>query len=191
MSLATESLAAELLTADRSLLLLIDLQSKLAPAIHNNAEVEQHCRWLVEVARELAVPVLATEQYPQGLGVTVPSVLALLKSEEIVEKIHFSAYKEPHIQAVFADAGRRQIILCGTETHVCVLQTALDLVAAGYQVYLVAEACGSRRDSDKQLALGRLQQAGVVIVSREMVAFEWLQRAGTAQFRQISKGWLR
>lgn len=191
MSLATESLAAELLTADRSLLLLIDLQSKLAPAIHNNAEVEQHCRWLVEVARELAVPVLATEQYPQGLGVTVPSVLALLKSEEILEKIHFSAYKEPHIQAAFADVGRRQIILCGTETHVCVLQTALDLVAAGYQIYLVAEACGSRRDSDKQLALGRLQQAGVVIVSREMVAFEWLQRAGTAQFRQISKGWLR
>ena len=191
MSLATESLAAELLTADRSLLLLIDLQSKLAPAIHNNAEVEQHCRWLVEVARELAVPVLATEQYPQGLGVTVPTVLALLKSEEILEKIHFSAYKEPHIQAALADAGRRQIVLCGTETHVCVLQTALDLVAAGYQVYLVAEACGSRRDSDKQLALGRLQQAGVVIVSREMVAFEWLQRAGTAQFRQISKGWLR
>ena len=191
MSLTAESLAAELLTADRSLLLLIDLQSKLAPAIHNNAEVEQHCRWLVEVARELAVPVLATEQYPQGLGVTVPTVLALLKSEEILEKIHFSAYKEPHIQAALADAGRRQIILCGTETHVCVLQTALDLVAAGYQVYLVAEACGSRRDSDKQLALGRLQQAGVVIVSREMVAFEWLQRAGTAQFRQISKGWLR
>ncbi len=191
MSLTAEALAAELLTADHSLLLLIDLQSKLAPAIHNNAEVEQHCRWLVEVARELAVPVLATEQYPQGLGVTVPSVLALLKSEEILEKIHFSAYKEPHIQAAFADVGRRQIILCGTETHVCVLQTALDLVAAGYQVYLVAEACGSRRDSDKQLALGRLQQAGVVIVSREMVAFEWLQRAGTAQFRQISKGWLR
>ena len=191
MSLTAESLAAELLTADRSLLLLIDLQSKLAPAIHNNAEVEQRCRWLVEVARELAVPVLATEQYPQGLGVTVPSVLALLKSEEILEKIHFSAYKEPHIQAALADAGRRQIVLCGTETHVCVLQTALDLVAAGYQVYLVAEACGSRRDSDKQLALGRLQQAGVVIVSREMVAFEWLQRAGTAQFRHISKGWLR
>jgi len=180
-----------LLTAEHSLLMLIDLQSKLAPAIHNNAEVEQHCRWLVEVARELAVPVLATEQYPQGLGVTVPSLLNLLKSEEILEKIHFSAAQEPHIQAALADTGRRQIVLCGTETHVCVLQTALDLVAAGYQVFVVAEACGSRRDSDKQLALGRLQQAGAVIVSREMVAFEWLQQAGTAQFRHISKGWLR
>ncbi len=185
------SLAAELLTAENSLLLLIDLQSKLAPAIHNSAEVEQHCRWLVEVARELAVPVLATEQYPQGLGVTVPSLLSLLKSEEILEKIHFSACREPHIHAALADAGRHQIVLCGTETHVCVLQTALDLVGAGYQVYVVAEACGSRRDSDKQLALSRLQQAGVVVVSREMVAFEWLQQAGTAQFRQISKGWLR
>lgn len=184
-------LPAELLAAENSLLLLIDLQSKLAPAIHHSAEVEQHCRWLVEMARELAVPVLATEQYPQGLGVTVPSLLSLLKSEEILEKIHFSAYQESHIQAALADSGRRQIVLCGTEAHVCVLQTALDLAAAGYQVYVVAEACGSRRDSDKQLALGRLQQAGVVIVSREMVAFEWLQRAGTAQFRHISKGWLR
>ncbi len=180
-----------LLTAEHSLLMLIDLQSKLAPAIHNNAEVEQHCRWLVEVARELAVPVLATEQYPQGLGVTVPALLSLLKSEEILEKIHFSAAQEPHIQAALADTGRRQIVLCGTETHVCVLQTALDLVTAGYQVFVVAQACGSRRDSDKQLALGRLQQAGAGIVSREMVAFEWLQRAGTAQFRHISKGWLR
>ncbi len=180
-----------LLTAENSLLLLIDLQSKLAPAIHNNTEVEQHCRWLVEVARELAVPVLATEQYPQGLGVTVPSLLVLLKSEEILEKIHFSADKEPHIQAALADSGRRQIVLCGTETHVCVLQSALDFISAGYQVFVVAEACGSRRDSDKQLALGRLQQAGAVIVSREMVAFEWLQQAGTAQFRQLSKGWLR
>jgi len=180
-----------LLAAEHSLLLLIDLQKKLAPAIHNNAEVEQHCRWLVEVARELAVPVLATEQYPQGLGVTVPSLLALLKSEEILEKIHFSAHKEPHIQAAVADSGRRQIVLCGTETHVCVLQTALDFISAGYQVFVVAEACGSRRDSDKQLALARLQQAGAVIVSREMVAFEWLQQAGTAQFRQLSKGWLR
>ena len=170
-----------LLTAENSLLLLIDLQSKLAPAIQNNADVEQHCRWLVEVARELAVPVLATEQYPQGLGVTVPSLLALLRSEEILEKIHFSAAQEPHIQAALADSGRRQIVL----------QTALDLITAGYQVFVVAEACGSRRDSDKQLALGRLQQAGVVIVSREMVAFEWLHQAGTAQFRQLSKGWLR
>ncbi len=180
-----------LLTAEHSLLLLIDLQSKLAPAIHNSTEVEQHCRWLVEVARELAVPVLATEQYPHGLGVTVPSVLALLRSEEILEKIHFSAHQESHIQAALADSGRRQIVICGTETHVCVLQTALDLIAAGYQVFVVAEACGSRRDSDKLLALGRLQQAGVVIVSREMVAFEWLHQAGTAQFRQLSKGWLR
>lgn len=180
-----------LLTADQSLLLLIDLQKKLAPAIHNNAEVEQHCRWLVEVARELAVPILATEQYPQGLGVTLQSLLSLLKSEEILEKIHFSAYREPHLQAALADSGRRQIVLCGTEAHVCVLQTALDLISAGYQVFVVAEACGSRRDSDKQLALRRLQQAGAVIVSREMVAFEWLQQAGTAQFRHVSKGWLR
>ena len=100
----------------------------------------------------------------------------------------------PHFadtQAAFADVGRRQIILCGTETHVCVLQTVMDLLTAGYQVFVVTDAVGSRTAENKHLGLNRMQQAGAVLVSREMVAFEWLERAGTELFRQISKGWIR
>ena len=93
--------------------------------------------------------------------------------------------------AALLDHQTKQVVLAGAESHVCVLQTALGLIAKGMQVYLVHEAIGSRRDADKQLALVRFQQAGGVVVSREMVAFEWLNRAGTEQFRQISRGWLK
>lgn len=179
------------LSAEHSALLVVDMQNRLAPAIDQFADVEQHCRWLVEVAHQLNIPVIATEQYPQGLGVTVQSLLALLKTDQIIEKIHFDASSEPALMAALADHQTKQVVLAGVEAHVCVLQTALGLHQAGYDVYLVVEACGSRRDSDKQLALARLERAGVVLVSREMVAFEWLQQAGTEQFRTVSRGWLK
>ncbi len=179
------------LNAAQSALIIVDMQNRLAPAIGNFAEVEQHCRWLVEVAHQLNIPVIATEQYPQGLGVTVQSLLALLQTDQIIEKIHFDASSEPALRAALADHQTKQVVLAGVEAHVCVLQTALGLIEQGFSVYLVVEACSSRRDSDKQLALARLQSAGVVLVSREMVAFEWLQRAGTEQFRSLSRGWLK
>lgn len=180
-----------LLHPEHSQLLFIDLQNKLAPAIEGFAAIEQHCQWLLALARELNVPVLATEQYPQGLGVTVPGLLSALQSSEILEKIHFSAAQEPHVLAALADAKRPQLVIAGTEAHVCVLQTALGLLQQGYQVFVVEEAVGSRRATDKALAMLRLRQAGVQIVSREMVAFEWLQKAGTAQFRHISRQFIR
>lgn len=179
------------LNPQQSALLIIDMQNRLAPAIAGFAEVEQQCRWLIEVAHQLNIPVVATEQYPQGLGATVQGLLALMPTDQILEKIHFDATAEPCVQAVLADLKCQQIVLAGCEAHVCVLQTALGLLALGLQVYLVVEAVGSRRESDKQLALSRLQQAGVQLVSREMVAFEWLEKAGTDQFRQLSKGWLK
>lgn len=180
-----------LLQASCSALVVIDMQNRLAPVINEFAEVEQQCGWLIDVAHELNIPVLATEQYPHGLGVTVSSLLARLKSDQIIEKIHFNACEEPEFMAALFDHKTKQVVLVGAESHVCVLQTALGLLAQGLQVYVVPEALGSRREADKQLALQRLQQAGGVVVSREMVAFEWLNHAGTEQFRQISRGWLK
>ncbi len=180
-----------LLQAQHSALVIIDMQNRLAPVIQNFTEVEQQCGWLIDVAHELNIPVLATEQYPHGLGVTVSSLLARMKSDQIIEKIHFNACETPEFMAALLDHQTQQVVLAGAESHVCVLQTALGLLAKGMQVFLVSEAVGSRRDTDKQLALARFQQAGGVVVSREMVAFEWLNRAGTEQFRQISRGWLK
>lgn len=120
----------------------------------------------------------------------VPEIGARIEPDEIVEKIHFSAVTGGCLEAL-PDFSRRQIVLTGTETHVCVLQTALDLLALGKEVFVVAEAVGSRRLTDKELGLARLRQEGCRIVSREMVAFEWLGKAGTDLFRQISREFLR
>lgn len=179
-----------LIDAHRSLLLLIDLQERLAPAIDQMDAVLQHNRWLLQLAQRLSVPVAATIQYPAGLGAMLPALAGDLASCNIVEKIHFSAVADGCLRQL-AEFSRPQIILTGTEAHVCVLQTAMDLLSAGKEVFVVAEAVGSRRREDRLLALERLRQEGCRIVSREMVAFEWLRRAGTEQFREINRAFLR
>lgn len=180
-----------LLNTNQSQVLLIDIQSRLAPAIFDSAAVVQAAAWVLQIASLCEVPVLATEQYPKGLGHTLPALLELLPEQVIFEKIHFSALKENAIAAAIAAKNRPQVVVIGTESHVCVLQSVMDLLAAGYQVFVVSEAVGSRTLENKRLALSRMQQAGAVIISQEMLAFEWLERAGTELFRQISKGWIR
>ncbi len=179
-----------LMRTDRSVLLLVDLQERLQPAINNAEQVLEACLWLTQVAQGLQVPVICTEQYPRGLGMTLPALRNLLPTAAIVEKIHFSAVPDGQIfQMPGGDRG--QFIVTGTESHVCVLQTVLDLLDAGRQVFVVEDAVGSRRASDKALALARMRQNGATIVSREMVVFEWLRQAGTDQFRTISRDFIR
>lgn len=180
-----------LMQQNSSLLLIIDIQSKLAPYIHQASKVVNTTQWLVEVARQLEVPVRATEQYPKGIGATVAPLAKLLQQGEVLQKMHFSALKEAEIKKHLQNLGRKQIILVGTEAHVCCFQTANDLLEEGYDVYLVEDALGSRNPRDKELALERLKQSGAHIVSKEMVAFEWLEKAGTDTFKKVSKGWIK
>lgn len=179
-----------LMRTDRSVLLLVDLQERLQPAIHDAAQVLEASVWLTRVAQRLGVPVICTEQYPQGLGPTIPALRGLLPEESVVQKMHFSAVPEA---ALFQVPGgdRLQFIVAGTEAHVCVQQTVLDLLAAGRSVFVVEEAVGSRRASDKALAVARMRGHGADIVSREMVAFEWLREAGTDIFRAVSREFIR
>ena len=179
-----------LIKEGHSLLLLIDLQERLAPAIRDIDAVLRHNLWLVAVAKRLGVPVAATVQYPAGLGPMVPELTARIPAADVVEKIHFSAVADGCLEAL-PGFSRRQVVLTGTEAHVCVLQTALGLLELGKEVFVVAEAVGSRRPEDRELALERLRQAGCRIVSREMVAFEWLHKAGSDVFREISRKYLR
>tara|TARA_R110002126_G_scaffold10245_32_gene46563 strand:- start:531 stop:1079 length:549 start_codon:yes stop_codon:yes gene_type:complete len=180
-----------LLQANNSVVLLIDIQQKLAPAIFDTKAVEQAAAWVLQVALQLDIPLLATEHYPTGLGHTVESLGELLPDDAVLEKIHFSAWRETSVQQRLVSLGRQQIVVLGTESHVCVLQSVLDLLAAGYQVFVVCEAVGSRTLENKQLALSRMQQAGCQIISKEMLAFEWLERGDHESFRQINKGWIR
>lgn len=178
------------ITAHDSCLLLIDIQERLVPALQDGAALAANALWLQQVAQRIGVPVLLTEQYSKGLGQTLPALRDGHAAAAIVEKLQFSAVGEGELlQRPGGD--RRQFVVCGGEAHVCVLQTVLDLLGQGRQVYVVEEAVGSRRASDKALALARMQQAGAVIVSREMVAFEWLERAGTELFRSLSKTFIR
>lgn len=197
-----------LIHPERSTLLVIDIQERLQPAIDQGEAVLANAQWLLRVAQRIGVPVICTEQYPRGIGPTVPALRQLLPDSAVVEKIHFSAVAEcagglagqggegaagDDGGGIFAAPGgdRRQFVVVGTESHVCVLQTVLDLLAAGRRVFVVNEAVGSRRASDKALALERMRRHGADIVSREMVAFEWLQRAGTDLFRSVSREFIK
>ncbi|MFA4970258.1 MAG: isochorismatase family protein [Sulfuritalea sp.] len=179
-----------LIDARNSALLVVDVQGRLVPAIAGWQALLDHVIWLIRVARRLEIPVLACEQYPKGLGPTHPAVAAELPAGCIASKLHFSAVAGA-CHGLDQAGGRGQYVVCGMETHVCVMQTVMELLAGGKQVFVVDEAVGSRRDSDKTLALQRMRDAGASIVSREMVAFEWLRRADSDVFREVSRTFLR
>lgn len=174
-----------------SFVLLVDIQTRLAPAIDQGAAIIERNQWLLEIANELSVPIVVTEQYPQGLGHTVESLQPAIAQALVLEKTYFSAFAEQEIASKLKSFNRPQVIMTGTEAHVCVLQTALDMQSAGFQVFVVADAVGSRLHSNKDLALQRMRDAGCVVVSSEMVAFEWLHQSVTDEFRHISKTYLR
>lgn len=180
-----------LIHPDTSCLLVVDIQEKMAPVIHQAEQTIDNCHWLIEIANRLGVPVFATEQYPQGLGPTLPRLRKLIKPENIVEKIHFSALSDPEPNRLFNSGQHEQFVLIGMESHVCVLQTAIQLKQQAHQVYVVEDCVSSRSPADKAAALERFRQCGIHILTREMVAFEWLRRAGTDTFREISKQYLR
>lgn len=179
-----------LIKAQESTLVIIDIQERLFPAIEGHTTLAEHNAWLMQVAERVGVPVLLTEQYSKGLGPTIATLRDGIADASIIEKMHFSAARDGEL---FKRPGgeRKQFIITGTETHICVLQTVLDLLARGNQVFVVEEAVGSRRASDKALGLARMQQAGASIVSREMVAFEWMEQAGTELFKSISREFIR
>jgi len=176
-----------LLDPTRSLLFVVDVQERLAPAIDGAAAVIARTRILLEAAARLGVPVMASEQYPQGLGHSDARLEPLLEGAEVLPKLAFSATRDPAIAARLQERGRDQIVVTGMETHVCVLQTALGLKEAGYQVAVVADAVGSRLPERKALGLERMRAEGITIVDSEMVLFEWLGAAGTPVFKDLSR----
>jgi len=172
-----------LLTAEGATLLLIDLQERLMPVIHDHEAVVARAVRLAEAATLLGVPVLVTEQNPAGLGPTVPPLAGY--PQEIMTKTTFSAAGDPGFAALLPAAG--EIVVAGVEAHVCVLQTVLDLLAAGRRVVLAADATGSRDPADRAAALDRARRYGAEIVTSEMVLFEWLRDARHPRFREVHK----
>jgi nicotinamidase-related amidase len=183
---ALEGAAMGTLERGRAALVLIDLQARLLPAIAHNEHVLARALRLVEAARLLEVPVLATEHCPDRIGGTVPALAERLRPSEIHAKRAFSAAALDGFTALL-QGGRDQLVLAGTEAHVCVLQTALGLRARGAEVVVVADAVGSRAASDLEYGLARLARSGVEVVTSEMVLFEWLGHADDPAFRAVHR----
>jgi nicotinamidase-related amidase len=179
-----------LMNAESSSLLVVDVQDKLLHHVHGWQSLLQNVIWLVRVARKVGVPVMATEQYPKGLGHTTVELARELPAGAVAEKVHFSCAAAQCLPGL-PGSERPQAVICGMESHVCVMQTAIELKGAGKDVFVVGDSVGSRSPSDKVFALDRMRDHGIAIVSREMVAFEWLRKAGTPLFKEISLEFLR
>lgn len=172
-------------TREDSLLLVIDFQTAMLNVMDDWQEKARRVNQLTRAADMLGVPLVVTEHYRKGLGETIPEVADIMRDPTVLYKEHFSACLEPDFLSVIRSFGRRQIVVAGMETHVCVLQTGLDLIQAGYQVQLVADAVASRTDSDRDVGVGLFREAGAVITSTETVIFQWAFRANTEEFRKI------
>lgn len=170
-----------------STLLIVDVQERLLPVIDDREGVLKHCERLIRAAGILGVPVVATEQYPKGLGPTVEPLRALLGPEAIRSKLAFSCCGAAGWVDDLQARGRPQIVVAGIEAHVCVQQTVLDLLAEEFSVYVAADAVSSRRPLDRWAALDRLRQAGAVVTTAEAIVFEWLRVAGTPEFKAVAK----
>ena len=180
-----------LISADNSALLVIDVQEKLLGGIYESESLIKNCQWLMEVAQLMEVPVLGSEQYPQGVGPTTEVLRSLLDEGAFVAKTVFScADSEECLDAIKA-VDRKSIVICGMEAHVCVMQTALRLKELGFEVSVVADAISARNPVDTEYAIERMRDEGIRMVTREMVGFEWVRRSDAPQFKTFSMKFLR
>jgi nicotinamidase-related amidase len=176
------------LSPENSLLVIVDVQERLLPAVQNPPRVVFNTRRLLEGARLLSVPVIVSEQYPQGLGNTVKELVPYIpEGTAVLPKKSFSVYDDEHLRTAIDTHQRSQIILCGVETHVCVLQSAFDLQRAGKEVCVVTDAVASRFTDDMQMALRRFESSGIVLTTTESLLFEWCRTAEHPQFKEFSR----
>ncbi len=176
-----------LIEASKACLLLVDVQDRLMPAMHQAERVADNCVVLLKTAEKLDLPIIITEQYPKGLGPTIPELEH--KGAMIFEKLSFSAMRDDAIRAHFKameDSGFKHVVMAGIEAHVCVLQTAMDLKKAGFDVFVVADAISSRTVQSVELALARLGDNGIQTINVEMAVFELAGKAGTPEFKALS-----
>ena len=174
----------ELMSRDDTALLVVDMQQRLLPSIHDHLRLAWNVRRLIDGARILDLPIAGTEQYPQGLGPTVAELAERL--DPLPAKLTFSCAGCPGVFTAFHDAQRHKVMVVGIETHVCVQQTVLDLLSESFSVYVAVDAVGSRHQIDHATALRRMESSGATLTTTEAALFEWCEVAGTPEFKQIS-----
>lgn len=174
------------LNLEDSLVLIIDVQEKLLNAVFNKEQVEKKSAIIAEAAKILGIPVVVTEQYPKGLGNTIPAVKdALAEDTEIFEKTAFSALNNEEILEAIKKHNKKQILIFGIETHICVSQTTAALRKLGYEVSVIKDACGSRAEEEYLAGLERMKDNGAYIITTEIALFEWLKGAKHPNFKAV------
>ncbi len=183
------SIARQPLDAERCALVVIDIQEKLLPPIFNNEALVRNTQLLIQAAKILGLPILMTTQYARGLGDTVGDIAGLIPEVTPIDKVEFSCFgKDTFCTAVKSLPGNRNtMLLCGMETHICVTQTALGALDQGYIVHVASDAVGSRSEWNWQVGLERMQNAGAVISSTEMMIYELMRKSGTPAFKELLK----
>ncbi|GAB4288426.1 MAG: hydrolase [Coriobacteriia bacterium] len=180
-----ERCSARLLERERAVLVVVDMQDRLAAVMPRRDVVVARAALLARAAELLEVPVVVTRQYQKGLGDTVDDLAILLTHALTIDKMTFCCMGEPSFVRVLERLGRAQVVLAGMETHICVTQTALALLDSGYAPHVVADACCSRHDADHDGALMRLAAEGVIVTRAESAIYEMTGRAGTQEFRDV------
>ena len=179
------------LEPESSLLLVVDVQERLAAAMPSPSleRLVANASLLLEAAGILSVPVVASEQYPRGLGPTVAALADRLRAAQVqpIDKLSFDAVDEPRVAQAISAHSPRAVVIVGLEAHVCVFQTARHLARRGHTVYVVADAVASRREEHRTLGLSLCERAGAVAIPAESVIFDWLRFAGTDEFKRISR----
>lgn len=175
-----------LLCRESSALLVVDVQQKLIPAIEDSDRVVAKSQQLIDAASILGVPMLVSEQYPKGLGHTVEN-LDVSKAEVVEEKSMFSCRECESIMGFLEGKTIQSVLLCGIEAHVCVAQTAFDLLACGFKVFIAVDAIGSRNSLDRETAVSRMNLHGITMTTAEAAIFEWCETSSVAEFKQISQ----
>lgn len=177
----------KILDRKKTALLIIDIQEKILPVMLNPETVVENTIKLIEGMKVLGIPVYFTEQYPKGLGTTIPSIKAALENAEAAQKMSFSCCGAGDLFNEFKTNNISQIVVCGIESHVCIQQTVMDLLANGFQVDLPADAVSSRKEIDYKTALTRMSSLGAELTTTESILFELLVICGTPEFKSISK----
>lgn len=175
------------LQAERSFLLVVDVQAQLAPHVDGGPQVIAKCAALMRAARLLEIPVRVTEHCADRIGHSVAEIAALAEPQDVLSKTHFCCTDEPDVMQNLDVLGRKQAVIAGMEAHVCAMQAALGLVEHDYECFFVHDASGSRRATDHMAAIERLRMSNAHIVTTEMVMFEWLKRGDAPEFRELLK----
>jgi nicotinamidase-related amidase len=168
-----------------SFLLVVDVQQKLAPHVHEQARVVAKSAALIRAAHALGIPVYLSEHCPERIGATLPALREMVSSAHVLQKAHFACTDEPAILSRFQGMDRKQAVVAGMEAHVCVMQTVLGLAERGFQPFLVRDAIGSRREEDRLAAIERMRAAGGIVTTAEAAMFEWMERADIPEFRDL------